>query len=232
MPSDSLAIRVTDYIFNYIRDNELSAGETLPSELRTSTELNISRGMVREAFCSLEVAGIIAKERGRSPKVGALNSGFLTHLMLHAISTKQISARQILELRSPIEVFAAELAARKRTRSHIQQLRSAALGMRSAINNGKSATFVQQDLDFHDLINRASGNPLIELICEAMHESMHESMRVGLSQRKDRDGILKIIDTHDAIVTAIEEGNPGVAGALMKKHFDDALTGSYGSRTE
>jgi DNA-binding FadR family transcriptional regulator len=50
MQSDSLTIRVTGYIFDYIRDNELSTGESLPSELRTSTELNISRGIVREAF--------------------------------------------------------------------------------------------------------------------------------------------------------------------------------------
>src|SRR5580698_1319154 len=157
MPSDSLTIRVTDFIFNYIRENELSTGEPLPSELRTSTELNVSRGIVREAFRSLEVTGVIEKENGRSPKVGMLNSSFLTHLMLHAISTKQISVRQVLELRCSIEVLAAELAARKRTRSDIQRLRSAVDGMRNSI--GKPSAFVQHDLDFHDLINRASGNP-------------------------------------------------------------------------
>jgi DNA-binding FadR family transcriptional regulator len=120
MPSDSLTIRVTDYIFAYIKDNELSTGESLPSELRTSTELNISRGIVREAFRSLEVAGIIEKENGRSPKVGELNSAFLTHLMVHAVSTKQVSVKQVIELRTSIEVLAAELAARRRTRSDVQ----------------------------------------------------------------------------------------------------------------
>ena len=67
MPNDSLTIRVTDFIFDYIRNKGLSTGEALPSEMRTSTELNISRGIVREAFRSLEVAGIIEKENGRSP---------------------------------------------------------------------------------------------------------------------------------------------------------------------
>ena len=123
MPNDSLTMRVTDYIFDYIKDNELSTGETLPSELRTSTELNISRGIVREAFRSLQVAGIIEKENGRSPKVGVLNGEFLTHLMVHAISTKQISVQQVLELRTSVEMLAAELAARKRTRADVQRLR-------------------------------------------------------------------------------------------------------------
>jgi len=222
MVSDSLTIRVTDYIFDYIRENELSTGESLPSELRTSTELNISRGIVREAFRSLEVAGIIEKGNGRSPKVGVLNASFLTHLMVHAISTKQISVKQILELRSSIEVLAAELAARKRTRSDIQRLRSAVDGMRASM--GKPASFVQHDLDFHDLINSASGNPLIEVICEAMHESMQESMRVGLLKRKGGGDVSKVVETHEAIVNAIEQGNAGLAGQLMKKHFDEAQT--------
>jgi DNA-binding FadR family transcriptional regulator len=220
MPSDSLTIRVTDYIFDYIRDNELSTGESLPSELRTSTELNISRGIVREAFRSLEVAGIIEKGNGRSPKVGVLNSSFLTHLMLHAISTKQISVKQVLELRSSIEVLAAELAARRRTRSDIQRLRTSVEGMRQSVN--KPATFVQHDLDFHDLISRASGNPLIEVICEAMQESMQESMRVGLRKRKVGRDVFKVIESHELIVDAIEQGEAGSAGILMKKHFDDA----------
>ena len=220
MQSDSLTIRVTGYIFDYIRDNELSTGESLPSELRTSTELNISRGIVREAFRSLEVAGIIDKGNGRSPKVGVLNSSFLTHLMLHAILTKQISVRQVLELRSSIEGLAAELAARRRTRSDIQRLRTSVEGMKQSVN--KPVTFVQHDLDFHDLINRASGNPLIEVICEAMHESMEESMRVGLLKRRVRRDVVKVIESHELIVDAIEQGEAGLAGVLMKKHFDDA----------
>jgi GntR family transcriptional repressor for pyruvate dehydrogenase complex len=220
MPNNSLTIRVTDYIFNYIRDNELSTGESLPSELRTSTELSISRGIVREAFRSLEVAGIIEKGNGRSPKVGVLNSSFLTHLMLHAILTKQISVRQVLELRTSIEMLSAELAARRRTRSDVQRLRSAVEGMKQSI--GKPTAFVQHDLDFHDLINRASGNPLIEVICESLHESMQESMRVGLSKRKVMRDVLKVVESHEAIVNAIEQGESGLAGVLMKRHFDDA----------
>src|SRR6266702_331078 len=222
MPNDSLTMRVTDYIFDHIRDNELSTGDSLPSELRTSTELSISRGIVREAFRSLEVAGILEKENGRSPKVGMLNSEFLTHLMLHAISTKQISVKQVLELRTSIEMLAAELAARKRTRSDIQRLRSAVEGMRQSVS--KPATFVQHDLDFHDLINRASGNLLIEVICAAMHESMQESMRVGLIKRKGGADILKVVESHEMIVNAIEQQNAGLAGLLMKKHFAEAKT--------
>ena len=220
MANDSLTMRVTDYIFGYIRDNELSTGESLPSELRTSTELNISRGIVREAFRSLEVAGIIDKENGRSPRVGVLNGGFLTHLMVHAVSTKQVSVSQILEIRTSVEMLAAELAARKRTSSDVQRLREAVKGMKQAVND--MPTFVQHDLDFHDLINRASGNPLIEVICSALHDSMQESMRVGLLTRRSGADIVRVVETHAMIVDAIEQQNCATAGVLMKKHFAEA----------
>lgn len=219
MPGDSLTDRVTAYIFNYIRENELSTGASLPSELRTSTELRISRGVVREAFSSLEIAGIIKKGNGRSPKVGELNSSFLIHLLTHAVSTKQISVMQVLELRCSIEAQSAELAARRRTRSEILRLRSTVESMREAV--GRPTAFVQCDLDFHDLINRASGNPLIEVISEAMQESMQESMRVGLLKRRSKSDIYHVVESHESIAKAIEQGDAKLAGSLMKKHFQD-----------
>jgi GntR family transcriptional repressor for pyruvate dehydrogenase complex len=218
MLGDSLTVRVTDYIFNYIRDNELPTGHPLPSEGRTSSELNISRGTVREAFSSLEVAGIINKGNGRFPKVGELNGAFLTHLMSHAISTRQVSVSQILELRCPIEVLSAELAARRRTRSEVVRLRATVACMKEAI--WTPAEFVQHDLDFHSLINRASGNPLVEMISEAMLEATQTSMIVGLSKCQSVSDLVNVVHTHELIANAIEQGDARQAGILMKKHFD------------
>ena len=221
MPTDSLTMRVVNHIFEHIRKNQLSSGEVLPSELRTSTELQVSRGVVREAFRSLEVAGIIEKENGRSPKVGVLNNSFLTHLMVHALSTRQVSVKQVLELRASIEVKAAELAARRRTRSDVQRLRAAVEGMRQCA--GRPNDFVRHDLDFHQVINCATGNPLIEMICGAMQKSIKESMRIGLLKRRGKDEILNVVESHEKILEAIEEENAAQAEARMRKHFEATL---------
>jgi GntR family transcriptional regulator, transcriptional repressor for pyruvate dehydrogenase complex len=220
MQIDSLTSRVTDYIFEHIRSNGLSSGDNLPSELRTSTTLSISRGIVREAFCSLEVAGIIEKGNGRSPKVGVLNSDFLTHLMLHALSTKQISSEQVLDLRASIEVRAAELASLRRTQSDLRQLRTAIMGMKKSIASPDD--FVQHDLSFHDVINGATGNPLVEVMCGAMHECMQQSMRTGILNRKLKRDVQMVVDSHAAIADAIEKRDSSMAGKLMKRHFLEA----------
>jgi DNA-binding FadR family transcriptional regulator len=219
--SDSLTMVVTGYILDHIRKLNLSCGDELPSELKTRDELNVSRGVVREAFRSLEVVGIIEKGNGRSPKVGVLNGSFLTHMLLHALSTRQVSYHQILELRASIEVRAAELAARRRTSAAVQRLHGAVRGMEQsveALNN-----FVEHDLDFHDLINGATGNPLIGIIGNALHESMRETMRAGLRRRKGPEQILQVAKSHEAIAFAIEQGDAPQAALRMKEHFEETM---------
>ena len=221
MPPDSLTIRVTDHVLEYIRRNQLSSGDGLPSELKTSTELGVSRGVVREAFRALEVAGVLVKENGRSPKVGTLNSDFLTHLMVHALSTRQVSLRQIIEARASLEVNAAGMAAERATPEEIGKLRDAVEGMRHSAD--RFSAFVQHDLDFHQAINEATGNPLIEIISGAMIESIRESMRSGLRQRRGVEDVLHVAENHSVIVDAIEARDSSQARAWMRKHFDETL---------
>lgn len=219
MPTNSLTARVTDYIFDYIRSRGLSSGQALPSELKTSTELSVSRGIVREAFRSLELAGIIEKANGRSPRVGVLDSSFLTNLMVHALSTRQVSLLQVMEVRASIEVHAAELASCRRTPSHIQGLHAAADGMLASVREPDA--FVHHDLAFHGLIYGATGNPLFEMFCGAMYGSIQESMRVGFLQWTGTDEIARVAKLHGRIAKAIESGSASRAGELMKLHFED-----------
>jgi len=219
MSTNSLTTRVTDYIFDYIRRQNLSSGQPLPSELRTSTELGVSRGIVREAFRSLEVAGILEKANGRSPRVGVLDSSFLTNLMVHALSTRQVSVLQVLEMRASIEVHATELASCRRTPEHIQKLCAAADGMLASVRDPDA--FVRHDLSFHGLIYSATGNPLFEIICGAMYGAIQESMRLGFMQRTRTSDVARIAKLHRRIAKAIESGSAAQAGELMKLHFED-----------
>jgi GntR family transcriptional repressor for pyruvate dehydrogenase complex len=219
MANSSLTTRVTDYIFEYIRTNRLAAGRPIPSELKTSTRLGVSRGIVREAFRSLELAGIIEKSNGRSPRVGVLDSAFLTNLMVHALSTRQVSVLQVLEVRESIEVHAADLASRRRTSAHVQGLHGAADGMLASVQTGDD--FVRHDLAFHGLIYSAAGNPLLEILCGAMHGSMHESMRLGFLRRTGSDEVARVARLHKQIADAIERGLAVESVELMKRHFED-----------
>lgn len=222
----TLSDRVVQYVVEYIRERELQSGDRMPSEMKISADLKISRGIVREAFRTLSVAGILEVGAGRSPRVGALNNVLLTHVMRHALSTRQVSPEQVLDLRCSIEVRAAELAAETCTSSDVTELRAAVSGMSRALKNPDR--WVQNDIRFHEIISGATGNPLFRLLVGTLRECMETSIRAGLESRTTRVQLTRIVETHSALVDAIEARQATRAGYIMKVHFDeakDALSG-------
>lgn len=212
--------RVIRYLVGYIRRNQLAPGAKLPSEVQTSAELQVSRGIVREAYRSLSSAGVVEIANGRSPRVSHLSNRAFTQLIQHALSTQQISAEQVLELRGPIECRAAELAAKRRTEYDIAALKRHVAAMRAA--GSRREPFVRADIRFHEIIGRATGNPLFGLIASALRESLEASMRAGFESRTSRAELNQVIEAHAAIVNAIDAGSARDARRLMSDHFEDA----------
>jgi len=202
----------------HIRRNSLAPGAQLPSEVEASAELGVSRGIVREVYRSLSTAGIVETANGRRPRVSRISNRVLTQLLQHALSTRQVSAEQMLELRRPIELLASELAAAKRTDDDVAALRRSVAAMKAT--GLRREAFVRADIRFHEIISRATGNPLFGLIVSALRESMELSVRIGV--RSPRADFHQVVKTHEAIVDAIERGLPERASRLMGVHFDEA----------
>lgn len=219
-----LASYVTDYVFGYIRDNALRRGDSLPSEVQTSAELGVSRSIVREAFRSLEVSGVIEKGNGRSPRVGAVSGDFLARLLQHALSTQQMSFEGVLDVRMALEVKACERAAVLRRDMDVQCLREAVKGMKRP--GATADEFVQHDLAFHRTLIHASDNLLLQVLGGAIHEAARQTMFAGLqSRRRKRTEILAIVATHQRIADAVERRDAKAAALAMRRHFADALQG-------
>src|SRR5262245_18938954 len=218
----NLSERVTQYLVNYIHDNDLKPGDRVPSEVQVSGELGISRGVVRQAYHSLRTAGILEIAMGRSPRVGELSHDAFTPLLLHALSTEQVSVEDVLELRLAVEVHAAELAATHRNSGQVEALKKLVEGMRKAV--GDRDRFASIDVRFHQLIGKATGNALFEIFSRTLHGSLLSSIRTGLRSRSTLAQIERVVDTHQAIVNAIENQQPSRARMMMALHFDEAKT--------
>ena len=216
----NLSDRVAHHLMDHIRTNRLASGERLPSEVRLSADLKISRGIVREAYRALGSAGILEISNGRSPRVGALRSTALIHLLQHALATQQASPEQALDLRSAIEVKAAELAAEKRSTDDLAVMARAVRGMKRARRDIDA--FVKHDVRFHECLGTATGNPLFALISSALSEAMATSVRAGMESRSDQAQVNRVVESHQDIVDAIIASDPEAAGACMERHFDEA----------
>src|SRR6266545_5863352 len=92
----NLSERVSQYLTKHIQQNDLKPGDRVPSEVQVSGDLGISRGVVRQAYHSLRTAGILEIAMGRSPRVGELSHDAFTPILLHALSTEQVSVEDVL----------------------------------------------------------------------------------------------------------------------------------------
>ena len=216
----NLSERVTQYLVKHIQDNDLKPGDRVPSEVQVSGKLGISRGVVRQAYHSLRTAGILEIAMGRSPRVGEVSHAAFTPVLLHALSTEQVSVEDVLELRFAVEIHAAQLAATHRNSGQVEALRKLVEGMRKTVKD--LDRFARIDVRFHQMIGKATGNALFEIFSRTLHSSLESSIRTGLRSRSTLAQIEKIVDTHQAIVDAIEAQQPSKARKLMALHFEEA----------
>jgi DNA-binding FadR family transcriptional regulator len=218
--SGHLSDQVSRYIVEYIRESGLGPGDKVPSELRTSAHLQISRGIVREAYRSLRAAGILETANGFAPRVGQLSNKAVLQILQHGLSTQQATVEDVLDLRTSIEIRAAELAALKRAPHQIAALRSEMAGFEKAKRN--CDTWVESDLRFHSIIGEASGNPFFMILASALRESLAVSMRTGFNRRTSAEEIDQLVDTHRRIAHSIINGDAAGAKRHMTTHFREA----------
>jgi DNA-binding FadR family transcriptional regulator len=226
----NLSARVVRYLGDYIREHRLRSGAQLPSEVRLSANLKISRGIVREAYRSLATAGILEITNGRQPRVGQLSNRAFTQLLQHALTTQQATQAQVFDVRSTLETRAASLAAINRTDEQADALRREAEAMRAA--GRRREPFVQADLRFHDLIDKATGNPLFWLLASAVRESLDEIIRAGLHVRRTRGELARVVEVHAAIADAIGARDAARAERLMMVHFAEVREFSEGRTSQ
>jgi DNA-binding FadR family transcriptional regulator len=216
----TLSDRVVRYLVDYIRRHRLTWGAQMPSEIRLSVELEVSRGIIREAFRSLAAAGILEIANGRAPRVGRLNNRAFVQFLQHALYTEQASQEQVFDVRSSIEVRAAEIAALTRSEEDVEALRHEAATMRTAIRRREA--FVQADVRFHEIIGRATDNPLFSLLGNALRDPLDLTIRAGFDSRRTRAELNRVVDIHAGIAEAIAARSPVKARRLMTVHFAEA----------
>jgi GntR family transcriptional repressor for pyruvate dehydrogenase complex len=217
---DSLSDQVTRYVIEHIRGSGLGPGEKVPSEIRTSAHLQISRGVVREAYRSLRAAGILEISNGRVPRVSQLNNKAFVQILEHGLSTQQATVEHILDLRCSIEIRAAELAAVNRSARHVKELEQEIADFEKAKKNQE--LWVQADMRFHLIIGEASANPFFGLLSAALRQALEVSIRTGLDRRTSWGEIDQMVETHKLVARAIIARNSREARKQMITHFDEA----------
>ena len=187
-----------------LRQAILSA-EVLPgtrfSELEWSERLGVGRFAVREALKRLDGEGLVVKVRSR------YQVPFLTADEVH----------QIRHLRAVLEAGAVRLLPGKPPREALRAIREAARDYENLVKRHYWAGAREADLRFHHALVRAAENPRLLRAYESANLPLLH-VTVGANPTP-LDDFTVAVREHLAIYTALDEGKPEKAAALLEKHL-------------
>jgi len=151
-----------------ILSGKLNIGEKLPSERDLAAKLGVSRPVVHEGLVELAASGLVTLK----PRSGAVINDYRRTGSLAILSSminyssgslNRDFLESLLEMRINLETEFARLAAMRRTKQHINELKEQ-IKHESEILGSTIQVIVDADFDFHHKIAIATGNVVYPLI--------------------------------------------------------------------
>lgn len=198
-------------IQHQIMEGELKPGDRLPPQRALSERFGVSRASLREALSVLETLGLIDIRPGLGVFVSTHASAPRLGRLLDAGS-----ARDVYEARLGLEGMAAVLAAERIDEPALEDLRRQVAAMETAHGRQDLVAMAVADAAFHDVIARASGNPLIAALYISARDAMEQTQRAPMAARET---LAETVAEHKAVLEALERRSAGEAGEAMRTHI-------------
>ena len=211
-PVQSKTEQVVETLTELILTGDLENNSVLPPEKEMCSRLGVSRSIFREAMKILEAKGLAEIRQGFGTVVKAPGESVPAEALSNFIHLNQISLFQVMEIRAPLDVEVARLAARRRKQKHLESMEQTLAIMRC--NQDNSAAFAQADHDFHRILVTATENPLFVIIARSAEKFVKLLREVTV-----QFGTGKVIREHQAILDAVRSGNAAAAAAAMDSHL-------------
>jgi GntR family transcriptional repressor for pyruvate dehydrogenase complex len=216
---------VFSQIHELIREGRLKARDQLPSERELAETFKVSRTSVREALRALETQGLIISRTGMGNFVADLPVESLVGPLARLLIDEKKALADIFELRKLIEPHIAALAAERASDRDIERMKKILEKQSEAVSRGE--TGVEADAELHFAISQATQNQALEKLVSGLMDILSHSREESL-QTPDRRRAS--IDSHQKIISAIEQHNGAKAQEAMFYHIEQVEENVLSSR--
>jgi DNA-binding GntR family transcriptional regulator len=194
-------------IYEHLREQLLS-GKIQPHqhlvEAKIARDIGTSRTPVREALHSLELEGLIES----IPRVGYI---------VKPISEQEVE--EICEIRAAIEGLAARWATEKAHEKLVVELEKNISIAEDKVSKGDLRVFVDMDARFHEIISKFSGSQRLLELAQTLRRHM---LRYRVQSIYSVDNVLRAIDGHKRILTAIQKRNLEEINKTIQRHMEQS----------
>ncbi|WP_299538013.1 GntR family transcriptional regulator [uncultured Streptomyces sp.] len=195
---------ISDQVYELIRQ-AIVEGDLGPNERVVESEiarrLGVSQAPVREAVKQLAREGLLMHVPRRGNFV---------------VEISQQDAEYARQVREPLERLAASLAAERVTEENLGELDALVARMRAAVAENDVSLFRDADIEFHTVVGRISGNPLLVRMWEVLEPSLR-ALRAIADPLFDGDWHA-MADEHGRLVHLLREGDPDRAAEAFADH--------------
>jgi len=213
LPREALSRQIAARLLELIKEGALRSGERLPPERELAGRLQVSRASLREALQALSLLGVIEVRQGAGSYVTSLEADLLTQHLALVFSLGDTTLEHLFEARRAVEPAIAAIAAGRISDEELEDLGAC---LERSIAAPDRHAFLEADLELHELVVKAAGNPLLARFMESVSV-------LGLASRRETFKLPGITEQsladHRAIVSALRDRDPGGAHRAMLDHL-------------
>ncbi|MFN2136509.1 MAG: FadR/GntR family transcriptional regulator [Candidatus Promineifilaceae bacterium] len=211
----TVAEAIAAEILNLLRQKELKPGDKLPPERELAEMLGVSRPSLREALRALSIMKVVEVRQGDGTYVSALNPEELVEHLEFVFVLDDSTMLQLFEARKVVEAGNVALAATRITPEELAALHECLAQSERSVDDPD--LFMRTDIELHEIITRAAGNPLLARFMAS----------IGILSRASRRKTTQLagvtaqtVADHRQIVAALDAHDPQAAGAAMLRHLE------------
>lgn len=218
METRPVRVSVVEELLPVLRERArtLHVGDQMPTEFQIGREFGVSRQTAREVLAVLKTEGYIEIQHGRgafvTDKALADQERFQSWFRSNAFAISEL-----LEVRTAVEPYIAELAATKITVEELKRLHQSAEGFESILLGDDVDAKVRADEEFHGILVAASQNRALSVFYESFIPSLRAYRAHVFSPPAEP---LLALPHHLGIYEAVAARDAARARDLMRSHIE------------
>lgn len=214
--NEHLPARIATQIGREISEGRISPGDKLPTEHILAKNFGVSRSVIREAIAQLRNEGLVETRQG----VGAFVTEALGRGSIRIEQTDlhdRESFRSLFQLRMPLEIEAAGLAAVHHDDTDLKKLDDSLAQMTGAEKWTDEG--IVADLVFHRALAAATHNEYFPLFIGFIAERISLAINAARAAAVLEEIVETTIAEHVVIRDAVAARDPLKARAAMRNHL-------------